>query len=201
MTVHRDDQRKRLLEAIAAGMAEHGYAELTVAHVIAEAGVSRSIFYENFPDKLEAVLAAHRAVFARLFDLITQVCDIPREWPDRVAIAIGVALDFAAERPAQAKLLTVEAVGQSVELARQVLDASDQLAELLSGGRQLSPDAAQLPNLTEKALVGAISGIVADRLSNGESEALAALKPQLAELTLLPYVGASEAARVAVEAT
>ena len=61
-----DHQRWRLLTAAAQVLAEHGYAELTVEHIIREAGVSRTTFYEHFKNKRDCILAAHGIAFERL---------------------------------------------------------------------------------------------------------------------------------------
>jgi hypothetical protein len=82
-------------------------------------------------------------------------------------------------------------------VTRRVLASNDHLAGLLSAGRQHNPRGADLPALTEKALVGAVSAIIAGRLMNGEAERLPELEPELVQLVLTPYVGAEEAARVA----
>jgi AcrR family transcriptional regulator len=193
------EQRRRLIDAVALCMARYGYAELTIAQIAAAAGVSRSTFYENFANKLEAVLVAHEAVFEPFFDSISQVCGLPREWPVRVTTAIGAALDYARNQPHHAQLLTVEAITQNAEVARRVLDSTDRLAELLSGGRRFTPGASELPALTEKAVVGGISAIVYRRLVDGEPERLPELKRELAEITLLPFLGPQLAARIAAE--
>jgi AcrR family transcriptional regulator len=188
---------ERLIAATARALARHGYVSLTVEHVVAAAGVSRQDFDRRFAGKEGAVGAAHEAIFERLLGSIARACEDRREWPLKVTAAIGSALDFAAADPEQAQLLTVESVATEPRLARQVLGSLDRLAAMLGEGRRQRPAAARLPALTEKAQVGAIASIVAGCLMNGESERLPGLKAQFAELTLLPYIGAAEAARAA----
>jgi AcrR family transcriptional regulator len=190
-------QRERLIEAVAVCMARHGYAAMTIAQIVAAAGVSRAAFYSNFETKLDAVLAAHEAIFERFFASISQVCEQPGEWPIRVTTAIGAALDYASDQPDRAQLLTVEAITLNVEVARQVLDSTNRLAELLSSGRRVNAAAPTLPILTEKALIGGISAIVYSHLVRGEAERLPELKRELAEIALLPFVGPELAAQQA----
>jgi AcrR family transcriptional regulator len=187
---------QRFVAATARALAEHGYGTLTVEDMIAIAGVSQEAFDRRFVDKRGAVLFAHQVTFDRLLASIAQACEVSHEWPSRVTAAIGAALDFAAAEPEQAQLLTVEAVATEPQLARAVLASLDRLADLLGEGRRQRPTGVRLPALTEKGLVGGIASIVAARLANGESERLPELKSQLAEVTLLPYIGATEAARV-----
>lgn len=54
------NQRERLIAAMAEVCAEKGYAECSVADVVKRAGVSSVTFYEQFADKRDCLLAAHR---------------------------------------------------------------------------------------------------------------------------------------------
>lgn len=190
-------QRDRIIVGVANALAEHRYGSLTVEHVIAAAGVSRRTFYDNFANKEEAVLVAHDVIFERFLGTLVRACNSQTEWPLKVKAALAAALDFAAAEPGQAQLLTLDALASNVEIAQRVLDANEHLASLLSAGRRTSERAAGLPQLTEKALVGAITAIVAARLMNREAESLPGLLPEVLELTLIPYLGAEEAKRFA----
>lgn len=190
-------QRDRLIAGVATAIAEHGYGDLTVAHVIGAAGVSRTTFYENFANKEEAVVVAHEVLFERFLGLVFRACNAAPEWPLKVKSVIVAALDYAAAEPAQMSLLTLDALSANVEMAQRVLTSTEHLAALLSRGRELSEEAAALPELTEKSVVGALTAIVSSRIASGEAERLPELAPQLVELALAPYVGAAEAKRVA----
>lgn len=190
-------QRDRLIAGVATALAEHGFSEISVAHVIGAAGVSRSTFYANFENKEEAILVAHEVIFERFLGLVFRACNAASEWPFKVKSVIEAALEYAATEPAQVGILTLDALSANVEMAQQVLASTDHMAALLSRGRSLSKEATGLPELTEKSVIGAITAIVSSRIANGEAEQLPELAPQLVELTLTPYVGAAEAKRVA----
>src|SRR5918911_1380211 len=51
-------QRERMIDAMAAAVADKGYGATTVGDVVAGAGVSRKTFYEHFRDKEDCFLAA-----------------------------------------------------------------------------------------------------------------------------------------------
>jgi AcrR family transcriptional regulator len=191
------NQRLRLVAGVARAMAKHGYARLTVEQVIIAAGVSRTTFYEHFDNKQEAVLVAHDVVFERYLGMLLRACNSEQEWPLKIKAAIATTLAFAVDEPEQAQLLALDALAGDANVTSRVLASNDHLASLLSAGRQFNPRGADLPGLTEKALVGAVSAIVAGRLMNGESESLSELEPQIVELILLPYLGPEEASRVA----
>ena len=195
--VTEQHQRDRLIAGIATAIAEHGYRKVTVKHVIAAAGVSRTTFYKNFENTDEAVSTAHEVIFERFLGLTFRACNMASEWPLKVKAVIEAVLDYAATEPAQVGLLTLDALSANVELAQQVLASTDHLAALLSRGRALSDEAATLPELTEKSVIGAVTAIVSSRIASGEAERLPQLAPQLVELTLTPYLGAIAAKRVA----
>ena len=190
-------QRERLVSGAASALAEYGYASLTVEHVIKQAHVSRAAFYQAFTNKHNCFLVAHEVVFERLFGTIVRACVSAREWPDRVVGAIHAVLGFVTQTPDEALLLVLDAVAANPAMAKRVTASHERLASLLRGGRQYRPQAAQLPELTERALIGATTSLIGARLMRGEADCLAALEPQLVELILTPYVGAEEAARVA----
>lgn len=195
--VAEQHQRDRLIAGVATAIAEHGYGNLTVKHVIEAAGVSRTTFYENFGNKDEAVVVAHEVIFERFLGLVFRACNAASEWPFKVKSVIDAALDYAAVEPAQVGLLTLDALSANVEMAQQVLTSTEHLAALLSRGRDLSEEAAALPELTEKSVIGALTAIVSSRIANGEADRLPELAPQLVEVALTPYLGAAEAKRVA----
>ena len=192
-----DSQRQRLLAGAARALARHGYAELTVEQVLKEAGVSRTTFYEHFANKRECVLVAHEVAFERLAAGLRRACAEEREWPAKLAAAVAAAVDYATAVPEEAQLLVLDAVGTEPVLARRAVASTDLLIGLLRGGRDQSERAAELPDLTERALVGAMTSVIGARLVTGQTHTLPELRPQLVELMLMPYVGLEEARRLA----
>jgi AcrR family transcriptional regulator len=190
-------QRERIAAAVATTLAEVGYGALTVERVIAAARISRSTFYVHFANKQEAVLAAHELIFERFLGALTAACGDQVEWPMKVRAAIGATVDFAVTRPEQTQILSTGALIADLARADRVSGSHDHLATLLRGARVHSPFAAELPDCTEQFLVAAITAIVARHLAQGEVEQLRSLEADLVELTLIPYYGAGEAARLA----
>jgi AcrR family transcriptional regulator len=193
-----ENQRRRLLAGAARALAEQGYAALTVKHVIEAAGVSRTTFYANFDDKRDCVLAAHRDVFERLLALLLRACATERDWPRKVRAAVAALFAFAEEAPDEVRLLTLDALATDLTVARQVADSNAHLAALLREGRRHAPLGDDLPDLTEQALIGAVSAVIAGRLLDPGARELRDLEPEVVQLVLTPYVGTEEAARVAV---
>jgi AcrR family transcriptional regulator len=191
------NQHERLIAATAHCLAERGYAATSVQHIIAEAGVSRATFYAYFENKRDCVIAAHEIAFQRLTARIFRACAGQREWPLKVKAAIADSLAFMSEDPERARLLILDALAADLIVARRVLDSNAHLAALLQSGRQHSPDARLQSDVTEEAIIGAISSIASGRLFAGQS--LTDLEPQLVTFALTPYIGSQEAERIAAE--
>lgn len=192
-----DNQRKRLFAGAARAVAEHGYVQVSVGHVIEHAGVSRSTFYEHFENKQACFGAAHEDAFDRLMTVLVNACVGRPDWPAKLVAAIDAAIDFAVASPEVARLLLFETLAGEPELGRQVLDSNELLTGLLRNGREQSPQAVSLPEVTERALVGAATAVIGSRLLAGRVDLLPELKPELVHLMLIPYVGSEEARRLA----
>jgi AcrR family transcriptional regulator len=144
-----ENQRRRLLAGAGRSLAEHGYAALTVKHIIEAAGVSRTTFYANFDDKRDCIIAAHRDAFERLVTLIMRSCSTEREWPHKARAAVSASLAFMAAEPGAARLLTLNAVASDTTVARAVVDSNAHLATLLRDGRRHTPFGPSLPDLDD----------------------------------------------------
>jgi AcrR family transcriptional regulator len=182
-----DNQRTRLVDGVAGALEGRGYGDLAVAHITGEAGVSRATFYEIFESKRECVLVAHERSSRRLITRIQRACAGLDTWQDRLAAGLAAGLRFVVESPQEARLLILESIGADPVLAGSVIASHDELVELLRAGRRRCPGAADLPEVTERALIGAATSVVADLLMAGKAGELIELEPQLLELMSMPY--------------
>ena len=190
------NQRERLIAGVAHSVAERGYADTAVQHIIDAAGVSRATFYANFESKRECVIAAHEVTFARLATRIFRACASQWEWPLKVKAAISDTLVFIDEDPERARLLFLDALAADLEVARRVLDSNTHLAGLLGAGRQHVGGVPE-SGVTEEAVIGALTSIASGRLFAGQS--VEGLESQLVTFALTPYIGSAEAQRIATE--
>src|SRR4051812_40967638 len=120
-------QRERMLNAVIEAVAEKGFADTTVADVVARAGVSRRTFYEQFDDKLDCFLAAYVARAEAVLEQIetrVHALDAAAGWRERLRAGLGAYLDALAARPASARVLNVDVLGagpRALELRERVL--------------------------------------------------------------------------------
>ncbi len=191
------EQRDRIVAAFAKAAAEHGYAKLEIEQVLRYAGVPRSTFDAHFESKEQGLIAAQEAFLDHLWLDVLSVCDSPANWPLKVRAALSAILASLVEGSNLARVFAVEAVAASFGAAERQFAALDQFASLLRDGRRHYPDAASLPDTTERALVGGIASIVTSHLLMEDPQAIPALETQLVELVLIPYLGEAEARRVA----
>jgi AcrR family transcriptional regulator len=192
------EDRARLVAAFGKAAAEHGYAGLTVEQVMSYAGVPRGIFDAHFGTKEQGLVAAQEAFIERLWLDAVHACEESAAWPVKVRAGIAAVLASVVEASALARVFAVEASSASLAAAERQFAALDEFAELLRGGRRDYPAAAGLPASMERALVGGIASIVSAHLLMEDPQAIPSLERELVELVLIPYLGETEARRVAV---
>lgn len=181
------DQRRRLLAAAAAAFERYGYAH-TVSHVLEGAGVSRRTFYEQFDDKDDCLLAAYDEAERRAWgQAVATMSAAPRQdWPCRVHAALGAALDFLAAEPTTAPLFTLEARALPAIAERQ-RGALERIAAILRAGKRARFGEHDLPEATERMLIGNVAALAGSYVLSGATELLPSLAPQLADHLLLSY--------------
>lgn len=173
--VIEDSQRSRLVEAMAASVAGRGYEAVTIAHVVAAAGVSRRTFYEHFEGKRDCFLAAYEAI-DRVVDWVEERARAAGDEP-RAQLEEGIRtyLELMAAAPDFARAFTIEVFAAGPEALERRAKVFERFAGLLGdvardSGREADPDVLV-------AVVGGINELVVDRLRNGRPEEIPGLVP------------------------
>ena len=128
---------------------------------------------------------------ASLESAVLDACAGEAEWPARIAAGIYAGVDFAIAHPEVADSL-VDYGGSAVDNARRYESIIARFAGFI---RAKAPMDQRLPGSTDEALVAGVVGLVGDHLRIGRVDRLLELRPDLVLLTLLPYLGFSEAQR------
>jgi AcrR family transcriptional regulator len=186
-----------VFDAIAAETVASGYADLSIERIVARADIAREEFDRYFTGRLDAVEQTYAALFERVVGRLLRSCGTQSSWALKVKVGIGATLDMAAASPEVARFLLLDAEAVHPAMARQVVESRNRLARLLVAGRSETVHGASLPGVIEEALIAGVAAAMATQLRAGEAEHLPTLAPQLVELTLAPYLGREEAARVA----
>ncbi|MGN6694127.1 MAG: TetR/AcrR family transcriptional regulator [Aquihabitans sp.] len=183
-----DDQRRRIMAAMAEVMAEQGYAGTSVADVIGRAGVSRETYYQQFRSKLACFLDAFDAASAELFaPIAARVADAteaaaplgPADRLEAFDVLFGAYLEGITSHPELARVFLIEvyAAGPEAMERRTRLQAiiTDGVAALLGASDDRGRFACQ-------ALVAAISALVTPLLAAGDLAGIRALREPIVDL-------------------
>jgi AcrR family transcriptional regulator len=211
-------QRARILAAMVQMSAQRGASNVTVAHVVERAGVSRRTFYEIFTDRDDCFIAALDDAIARARRTVLEEYDPRASWVERVRNALTRLLELLDAERDMGWLLIVGSLGAgtvALERRRRVLA---EVAIVIDEGRAQAKSATGLPSLTPEGIVGGVLSVLHSRLvadprvggltqssivrSRGidtpcspENGSLLELTAQLMSMIVLPYLGASAARR------
>jgi AcrR family transcriptional regulator len=189
-------QRLRILGAMGDVAAERGAGSVTVAHVVAKAGVSRRTFYDLFEDREACFLEAFKEALAQASVGVLEAYGAPVSWRERTRMALWAMLVFFDAHPAAARLCVVEALAagpRALEYRGEVLAGliaavDEGRAELPKGARQPAP-------LTADGVVGAVFSVIHSRLLRADRAPLSALLGELMGMIVGPYLGSAAARR------
>ena len=92
--------RRRLLDGLAASIADQGYGNTTVADVVRRARTSRRTFYEHFASKEECFVALLTDANTEMIRQISAAVDQSAPWKCQVRQAIEAWIAIAQSRPA-----------------------------------------------------------------------------------------------------
>jgi AcrR family transcriptional regulator len=177
-------QRDRMLEAMTRAVGARGYVNVTVADVVALAGVSRTTFYEHFDDKEQCFLEAYsdgaRAVVQEIAASVR--ASHAEDWHERVRTGITRYLELLANNPDLARALLVDILGagpQAVQLRRRVFSSFVDLYRAHPNGTSPADVAMRhVPEPYLRALVGGIGELVQEHIVTQGPQSL----PELTDL-------------------
>jgi AcrR family transcriptional regulator len=193
------NQRERLLAALAECLHERGYDGTTVSMVGKRAGVSKSDFYKQFESKDACFLAAYDDSVERIRARMLAACGEEGDWAGGVYAALAALLDFLASEPAQTQLVLVEGLRAGRGVYDRYQEALQSFVPMLRDGAPAPAGSEPPPPATDEAIVGGIASLLARRVLAGETEKLGEFLPEIAEFALTPYMGAAEARRIISE--
>ena len=192
-------QRARVQRALAEEMAaREDPHEVTVADVVARAGVSRRAFYELYADRESCFLAAFEAGLQLAGQEMYAAYARQARWQDGVRAALAELLGLLERDPAMARLCVVYALGGGKRVLQRRMQAIELLREFVDRGRLEGYGRTEPPEVAAEGVVGAVLAVLHTRLvaSQGDRpQPLLELLGPLMNLVLLPYMGAAKAGR------
>jgi AcrR family transcriptional regulator len=192
-------QRARILGAMVEVSDERGMANVTVAHVVERAGVSRRTFYELYSDREACFLGACDEAIARASSYALDGYDPSAGWVERLRSSLTGLLRFLDVERGAGRLLIVGSLGAgapAIERRRRMLA---QMIALVDEGRSEMKVGVELPLLTAEGIVGGVLSVLHARLLDPASDSpvsgggLVALTGSLMSMVVLPFLGPAAA--------
>jgi AcrR family transcriptional regulator len=187
-------QRARMLAAMTEVVCERGASGVTVAHVVARAGVSRRTFYEQFDDCEGCFLAAFEDAVAQARRPMLDAWRAEASWTARVRAALGALLLFIDEAPFTARLLVVESLSGGPDVLRRRQELVAHLTVAVEEGRREARSGPGPAPLAAEGVVGGVLGVLHARLSEPGPPAGELAGPLMA-MIVLPFLGAAASRR------
>ncbi len=207
-------QRSRILAAMVEECARRGAGNVTVAHIVARAGVSRRTFYELFEDREDCFVGAFEDGVARATRFVLDGYDPNARWVERVRAALVGLLAFLELDRSMGQLLVVGSLGAGAKALERRQEVLARMIELVDEGRGEAK--AELPPLVAEGVVGGVLSVLHSRLlapvdrsgdgtvrgaagsaggmgAAGGGGALLGLAGPLMAMIVLPYLGPTAA--------
>jgi AcrR family transcriptional regulator len=160
--------RERLLDAAVEAVAHSGYTAATVAQMISKARVSRSTFYQCFPDKDQCIREATK----KLGDQLRAAVQLRVSAGDAQAIAPGLAetlIGFAHKEPTQARVLFTELLAGGAEARAERDTLIESLSSIVEDAWRREHGQTPTHDLPASVLVGGIFRLLSFRMRRGAS--------------------------------
>jgi AcrR family transcriptional regulator len=149
--------RERLIDAMAASIADKGYRDTTVADVVRLARTSRRNFYEHFVDRDACFLALFDATNESLMAEIVAAVDPSLSLDEQVDVAVDTYIGNVLDRPAVYHSFVRELPGLGDAGAERAQAALEGFAQLLIGlvesSRRAQPELVARPLDMDTAII------------------------------------------------
>jgi AcrR family transcriptional regulator len=185
-----EQAERRIGRAAVEVSGEVGYRKLTVALILGGAGVSRTAFYQRFPNRHEAYLAGYETGVLELAEHLLEAGRPGPTWAEGLTAALRQLADFMVGGPSYAGglLAQVHVAGGAAQDKRK--EVSERLSRAVdSARRETHPSRHSPPPIAGEFIVSAIEQSVISALARGVPEEFAATVPDLVGLALSTYFG------------
>lgn len=185
--------RERILRATAAVVRERGYRAMTVADIVAAAGVSRRSFYNEFAGKCEAFTATYEYSFQSHLAACTPAFFGSGTWPERVWDGVLASIGFLAREPLFAHLGLVECYAPGQGFIARAQETQLAFTLFLEEGYRQSPGAGLLPRSCSTLTAAAIMELAFQTARHGALQHIHRLQPLAVYIALAPFIGCDAA--------
>jgi AcrR family transcriptional regulator len=183
------ERRTRIVAAAARVASEKGYSGMTVADIVATAGVTREAYYEQFRNKEDALLAAQAMGLQESIAMAASEFFAEAEWPDRVWNSATEMVGYVSQHPDLAFVQLVASYEVGSAAIRRTFDARMAYTLFLEDGYRQSPAAESVPRLSSEAIAGAILEILRQEAVKGRTERMLEILPEAVYVATAPFIG------------
>ncbi len=165
-------QRARLIGAMMHAVKEHGFPATTVRELTALAAVSNSTFYGQFDSLEDCFLAGFDSIVALEAEQVKRAFLAESGYRNQLRAAFATYLNFAIEHPDRTQFVALESLrlGEAGVARRQQM--SEIYEQLVVGASAKAAEMGNVSELTLRAIVGGIRGLLQRRVRSGELEGL-----------------------------
>jgi AcrR family transcriptional regulator len=204
---YKGSPRERIVHATANVSHVNGYHASTVKDIVAEAGISRRCFYNEFAGKTEAFVAAYEYGFQQAIVACAPAFFVSAQWPERVWQSAQAFTGFFAREPVWAHLGFVESFALGREYTQRINDTVLAFTLFLEEGHRQRADmsapalaAAHKPTRLASALTATTIAEMAHQASRDTpSLNMRRMQPLAVYVALAPFTGAPEAGSFVTE--
>lgn len=193
--------RERLLEAALIELDRKGREGMSVAGLLAAAGVSEADFASSYGDLDACLDDAYEQLTTRLEVAAQRGCDGGDlllsdgvAWPVRVRGGLEALLAELADEPELARTLTRSYPSLGPAQMARYQRFVESFAPPLRAGWEMTGADQELPDEVELLAVGAAEAILVDEVRAGRAGELATMGPEILFSLLVPFVGSAAAA-------
>ncbi len=172
-----EDHKARLLQAMALLVACRGYADISVADVVREAGVSKRTFYEHFTNKEQCCLCLFQAAADSALRTLRKSVNPELVWRDQLDFALGNYLGHLADGHELLRALFIDIHYMGIEglmLRRSIIDS---LASFMQETVTVPSSGGLFERNRAVAAVGAIHELVMQQIELGRGAQLREIVP------------------------
>jgi len=189
-----DEQRRKILAAVTDLIAEAGYQEMTITEISQRAAISLTTFYNHFPSKREAFMAAIDDGERQLLEIALPAYEQAVDWPHATRDVIHAFFAFNATHPALAQLGGMRIFSGGAKGFERHEHATGRFGAVLRRGYREYPG----PNpIVAEAISATVAALLYQQIRDRGAERLYEVAGIASFFALAPFVGPDEACALA----
>ena len=176
-------QRARLIEAMRELAAREGIAKVSIAKLVARAGVGKPTFYDHFESKEDCFIATLDESAAGLIGAMSAVLNPEDSLEVRIDLGIGALIEFMASEIDAARIIAIESLAAGPEVAVRHVEIHQMFADFYAAEREATraadPSIPPLSDVRVQGIVGAIFEPISHALRVGGVDDVRAVRGEL----------------------